>query len=156
MIQPRSEAPDFTLSDQHGRPVGLSQFRGRPVVIYFYPKAETPGCTTQACGVRDRRADYERAGAVVLGVSRDSVEELKAFDEHHGLGFTLLSDPDHEVTEAYGAWVERSMYGKSFMGVQRSTVIVDPDGRVAQVIAKASPKTHDDVVLGALAELAAA
>jgi thioredoxin-dependent peroxiredoxin len=155
MLEPGDTAPDFTLPDQHGAPVTLSELRGRPVVLYFYPKADTPGCTVQACGVRDRQADYESAGAAVLGVSKDAVEDVLAFDEKHGLGFPLLSDADHAVAEAYGTWVEKQMYGKTHMGVQRATFVIDGDGRIAHVIPKADPKTHDDAVLGALEDLGA-
>jgi peroxiredoxin Q/BCP len=155
MLEPGDTAPDFTLPDQRGEPVTLSAFQGRPVVLVFYPKAATPGCTTQVCGVRDHRADYATADAVVLGVSRDPVESLAAWDAEHGLGFPLLSDPDHAVTEAYGAWQEKSMYGNTYMGVQRSTVIVGPDGTVAQVIPRVTPKTHDRKVLEALSALRA-
>lgn len=147
-------APDFTLPDQNGDSVTLSELRGQPVVVYFYPRADTPGCTTQACGIRDHRADYQRAGARVLGISPDSVADVAKFAGKHSLDFTLLADADHAVAEEYGTWVEKSMYGKKYWGVQRSTFIVDAEGRIAHVIEKASPKTHDDVVLGALAELA--
>ncbi|MBX5468769.1 MAG: thioredoxin-dependent thiol peroxidase [Thermoleophilaceae bacterium] len=146
-------APEFELRDQHGEPVRLSDFRGRTVVLYFYPKADTPGCTTQACGIRDRTAEYEAAGAVVLGVSPDSVEDIRRFADKHSLGFTLLADPDHSVAEAYGVWGEKSMYGRKYMGVTRSTFIIDGDGRIARVFPKVSPKAHDDLVLGALADL---
>jgi peroxiredoxin Q/BCP len=155
MIQEGQQAPDFTLLDQHGEEVTLSHLRGRPVVLYFYPKADTPGCTTQACGIRDHRLDYERLGASVLGVSPDPVERVRKFEEKHSLGFTLLADAAHEVAEAYGVWGEKSMYGKTYMGVQRSTFIIAPDGTVARVFPKVQPKTHDDVVLEALEELAA-
>jgi peroxiredoxin Q/BCP len=148
-------APDFTLLDQNGEKVTLSELRGQPVVLYFYPRADTPGCTTQACGVRDHRADYEAAGARVLGVSPDSVDAISAFADKHGLDFTLLADPEHEVADAYAAWGEKKSYGKSYMGVRRSTVIIGPDGRIARVFPKVSPKTHDEVVLGALEELQA-
>jgi peroxiredoxin Q/BCP len=147
-------APDFTLRDQDGNPVTLSDLRGRTVVVYFYPRADTPGCTAQACGVRDHRADYERAGARVLGISPDTVDAIARFDAKHGLGFTLLADADHSVAEAYGTWVEKRNYGKTYWGVQRATFIVDPDGKIAHVIPKASPKTHDDEVLAALSALA--
>ncbi len=150
MIEPGDRAPNFTLPDQEGNKVKLSGLRGQTVVLYFYPKADTPGCTTQAQGVRDRAAEYDAAGAVVLGVSRDPVERLAAFDDKHSLGFTLLSDADHAVAEAYGVWVEKSMYGRKFMGTQRSTFVIDPKGKVTHVFAKVSPKTHDDVVLAAL------
>ena len=151
MISPGDQAPDFTLSDQHGSEVSLSGLRGRKVVLYFYPKADTPGCTTQACGVRDRRADYEARNAVVLGVSKDPVEQIAKFDSSYGLGFPLLSDADHAVAEAYGVWVEKSMYGRKFMGMQRATFVIDEAGVVTHVFPKVSPKTHDEQVLAALA-----
>ena len=151
MIEPGDRAPNFTLPDQEGNKVKLSGLRGQKVVLYFYPKADTPGCTTQASGVRDHAADYAAAGAVVLGVSRDPVERLAAFDDKHSLGFTLLSDADHAVAEAYGVWVEKSMYGRKFMGTQRSTFVIDPKGKVTHVFSKVSPKTHDEQVLAALA-----
>lgn len=155
MIEPGAAAPPFTLPDQDGRSVSLADLRGRPVVLFFYPKAGTPGCTAQACGVRDHAREYEEVGAVVLGISRDPVDKLAAFAAEHHLEFPLLCDADHAVTEAYGAWVERSMYGRRFMGVERSTVIVDADGKVAHVFPRVSAKTHDERVLAALAELAA-
>jgi thioredoxin-dependent peroxiredoxin len=151
MIEPGDKAPNFTLPDQDGNRVKLSGLRGKKVVLYFYPKAETPGCTTQASGVRDHAADYAAAGAVVLGVSRDPVARLAAFDDKHSLGFTLLSDADHAVAEAYGVWVEKSMYGRKFMGTQRSTFVIDPKGKVTHVFPKVSPKAHDEQVLAALA-----
>jgi peroxiredoxin Q/BCP len=156
MIETGQEAPDFELPDHDGNPVRLSALRGGPVVLYFYPKADTPGCTTQACGIRDHRADYEAAGARVLGVSPDPVSKVKQFHDKRDLNFTLLADEDHAVAEQYGVWGEKSLYGKKYMGVSRATFIIDPDGRVAHVIPKASPKTHDEVVLKALGELAAA
>ena len=149
-------APDFELADQDGAPVQLSERAGRWVVLYFYPRADTPGCTAQACGIRDHEADYRDAGAEVIGVSPDQPKALRRFADKNALGFTLVGDPDHAVSEAYGVWVEKSMYGKTSMGVQRATFVIDPDGRIAHVIPKASPKTHDDEVLGALRELSAA
>ena len=134
----------------------LSELRGQPVVLYFYPKADTPGCTTQACGIRDHRAEYERAGARVVGVSPDTATAQRKFANKHNLDFTLLADENHEVAELYGVWGEKKMYGKTYMGVQRATFIIDPEGKIAHVIPKASPKTHDDEVLGAVAELAQA
>lgn len=116
---------------------------------------DTPGCTAQACGIRDRRADYEAAGAVVLGVSPDEPAALREFADKHDLPFTLLADPDHSVAEAYGTWVEKSMYGKRFMGIQRATFIIGPDGQIARAFPKVSPKTHDDLILSALDELGA-
>ena len=151
MIEPGDKAPNFTLPDQDGNRVKLSGLRGKKVVLYFYPKAETPGCTTQASGVRDHAADYAAAGAVVLGVSRDPVERIAKFDDKHSLGFPLLSDADHAVAEAYGVWVEKSMYGRKFMGTQRTTFVIDPKGKVTHVFPKVSPKAHDEQVLAALA-----
>ena len=156
MLAEGDPAPDFTLPDQDGSDLSLSDLRGRTVVLYFYPRADTPGCTTQACGVRDHGADYEGAGARVVGISPDPVSAVKRFAERHGLDFTLLADEDHAVAEAYGTWARKRMYGKTYWGVQRATFIVDPDGRIARVFPKVSPRTHDDVVLGALAELQAA
>ena len=153
MVAEGDTAPDFTLPDQDGNPVTLSDLRGQPVVLYFYPKADTPGCTSQACGIRDHRADYERAGARVLGVSPDPVAAIRKFADKYTLDFELLADEDHEVADLYGVWGEKKMYGKTYMGVQRATFIIDPEGKVAHVIPKASPKTHDDVVLEALGEL---
>jgi peroxiredoxin Q/BCP len=149
-------APNFTLPDQNGEKVKLSDLKGETIVLYFYPRADTPGCTTQACGVRDRGADYEKAGARVIGISPDEVGAIDKFAGKFDLDFTLLADADHAVAEKYGAWVEKSMYGKKYMGVQRATFIVGPDGKIAKVFPKVSPKTHDDVVLRALGELAAA
>ena len=122
----------------------------------FYPKADTPGCTTQACGIRDHRADYDAVGATVLGVSPDPVKAVKKFHDKQGLGFTLLADSAHAVAEQYGVWVEKSMYGRTYMGNARATFLIDEEGVVRHVIPKASPKTHDDEVLAALGTLAAA
>jgi peroxiredoxin Q/BCP len=155
MVQAGDKAPDFELPDQNGDPVKLSSLKGQPVVLYFYPRADTPGCTTQACGVRDRSGDYEAAGARVIGVSPDEVAAVKKFADKFELGFTLLADADHAVAEKYGTWVEKSMYGKKYMGVQRATFIIAPDSKIARAFPKVSPKTHDDVVLKALGELAA-
>jgi thioredoxin-dependent peroxiredoxin len=162
MIEAGEQAPDFTLPDQDGERVTLSELRGKPVVLYFFPKADTPGCTTQACGIRDHRAEYERAGAKVVGVSPDAIAAQKKFAEKYSLDFTLLADEDHSVAELYGVWGEKKMYGEgearpvSRWGVQRATFIIDPEGTVAHVIPKASPKTHDDDVLEALGQLAQA
>jgi thioredoxin-dependent peroxiredoxin len=156
VIAEGQHAPHFTLPDQDGNPVTLSDLLGGTVVLYFYPKADTPGCTTQACGIRDRRSDYSAAGAVVLGVSPDTVEDVKRFHDKYSLDFTLLADADHAVADLYGVWVKKKMYGKEFWGVQRATFLIDEDGNVAREFPKVSPKTHDDVVLAALAELAAA
>jgi peroxiredoxin Q/BCP len=144
------KAPSFTLPDQNGEKVKLSDFKGETVVLYFYPRAATPGCTTQACGVRDRGAEYKAAGARVVGVSPDEVTAIDKFAGKYDLDFTLLADADHAVAEKYGAWVEKSMYGKKYMGVQRATFIVGRDGKIAKVFPKVSPKQHDDLVLAAL------
>jgi len=156
MLEAGDRAPAFTLPDQNGEKVKLSDLKGETVVLYFYPRADTPGCTTQACGVRDRRADYKKAGARVIGVSPDTVEAVKKFADKFDLDFTLLADADHAVAEKYGTWVEKSMYGKKYMGVQRATFIIDAKGKIARAFPKVSPKTHDDTVLKALAELATA
>lgn len=152
MIEQGDEAPDFELPDQDGRIVKLSDFRGQSIVVYFYPKASTPGCTTQACGVRDHRADYEQANAVVLGVSPDPVAKVKKFHEKEELNFALLADEGHHVADAYGVWAEKSMYGKTYFGNERTTFVIDPDGRVAQVLRKVKPAEHDGLVLAALVD----
>jgi peroxiredoxin Q/BCP len=146
------KAPAFTLPDQNGEKVRLSDLRGETVVLYFYPKADTSGCTTQACGVRDRRADYDAAGARVIGISPDEVKDIEKFAGKYDLDFTLLADADHAVAEKYGTWVEKSMYGRKYMGVQRATFVIDPKGKIAKVFPKVSPKKHDELVLKALAE----
>src|ERR1700760_1603989 len=155
MLEPGDKAPAFTLPDQSGAKVKLSDFKGQTVVLYFYPRADTPGCTTQACGVRARGAEYREAGPKVIGVSPDEVEAIDRFAGKFDLDFTLLADADHKVAEKYGAWVEKSMYGKKYMGVARATFIIDPKGKIARVFPKVQPKKHDDLVLKALAELAA-
>lgn len=151
MPEAGEKAPDFELPDQDGKTHKLADYAGKNVVLYFYPKALTSGCTVQACGVRDRAADYEAANAVVLGVSPDPQKKLRQFADKEHLNFTLLADEDHSVAEAYDVWVEKSMYGKKYWGVQRSTFIIGPDGVVKHVIPKVKPKTHDDEVLGFLA-----
>jgi peroxiredoxin Q/BCP len=150
MIAPGDQAPAFELPDQNGRAVKLTDFRGTPVVVYFYPKADTSGCTTQACGVRDHRADYAQAGATVLGISPDPVAKVKKFDEKHDFGFPLLADEDHAVAERYGVWVQKSMYGKTYWGNERTTFVIDPDGRIGSVLRKVKPADHDELVLKAL------
>jgi thioredoxin-dependent peroxiredoxin len=156
MIGPGSSAPDFELPDQDGNPVRLSALRGRTIVLYFYPKADTPGCTTQACSIRDRAAEYSAAGVKVIGVSPDPVKKVKKFHDKRDLNFTLLADEDHAVCDLYGVWVQKSMYGKTYMGAQRATFIIDAAGCIVHVIPKASPKTHDDEVLKVLGELRSA
>lgn len=151
MLETGDTAPDFTLPDQDGNPVTLSGLRGRTLVVYFYPRASTPGCTTQACGVRDHLPAYENAGATVLGISPDAVDDVKRFHDKQGLNFALLADEDHAVCEAWGVWAEKSMYGKTYWGAQRATFVVDAQGVIRHVIPKVSPKTHDEQVLAALA-----
>jgi len=156
MIEPGERAPAFTLPDQDGSPVALADYAGKTVVLYFYPKADTPGCTVQARGVRDHLPNYAEAGAVVLGVSPDPVKAVKRFADKHALDFTLLADQDHAVCDAYGVWAEKSMYGRTYWGALRATFVIDPDGVVRHVIPKVSPKTHDDEVLAVLEQLTAA
>ena len=151
MIEEGQTAPDFELPDQDGELVKLSDLRGKPVVVYFYPKADTPGCTTQACGVRDHQADYSQAGATVLGVSPDPVRKVKKFHDKQALNFQLLADEDHAVAELYGVWAEKSMYGKTYFGNERTTFVIDADGRVLEVLRKVKPAQHDELVLSALA-----
>jgi peroxiredoxin Q/BCP len=151
MIEPGQPAPDFELPDQDGNTVILSGLRGKPVVVYFYPKADTPGCTAQACGVRDRNADYRRLGAAVLGVSPDPVAKVKRFHDKQSLNFTLLADEDHAVADRYGVWVQKSMYGRTYFGNERTTFVIAPEGNVAAVLRKVKPAEHDEQVLAMLA-----
>jgi peroxiredoxin Q/BCP len=153
MLSEGDRAPAFTLPDQNGEKVKLSDLKGQTVVLYFYPKADTSGCTTQACGVRDRKADYAAAGARVIGISPDEVKDIDKFTGKYDLDFTLLADADHAVAEKYGTWVEKSMYGRKYMGVARATFIIDPKGKIARVFPKVQPKKHDDLVLKALSEI---
>jgi peroxiredoxin Q/BCP len=155
MPGPGATAPDFELPDQSGDPVRLSDLRGQTVVLYFYPRSDTPGCTTQACGIRDRRAEYDAAGARVIGISPDTVDAQAKFAGKYDLDFTLLADADHAVADAYGTWVEKKNYGKTYWGVQRATFVIDPEGKIAHVIPKASPKTHDDEVLAVVGQATA-
>jgi peroxiredoxin Q/BCP len=143
-------APAFTLPDQHGEPVSLADFKGKNVVLYFYPKADTPGCTTQACGVRDHQADYASHDAVVLGVSPDAPKKIAKFDVKFSLGFPLLGDEDHAVAEAYGVWVKKSMYGREYLGNERTTFVIGPDGVITDILRKVKPAEHDGLVLAAL------
>jgi thioredoxin-dependent peroxiredoxin len=150
MIDEGTQAPDFSLAADDGSTVKLSELRGKPVVLYFYPKDDTPGCTAQACGIRDVYREFQERGAVVLGVSRDDSESHRAFREKYGLPFTLLSDPDHEVSEAYGVWGERKNYGKTYMGINRSTFVIDADGTVTKALYGVKPDGHAERVLDAL------
>ena len=145
------EAPDFELMSDAGEPVKLSSLRGRQVVLYFYPKDDTPGCTTQACGIRDLYEEFQREGAVVLGVSPDSEKSHVKFREKYGLPFALLADPDHAVAERYGVWAEKKYMGRTYWGVERSTFVIDENGDVKKVMHKVKPDTHADDVLAVLA-----
>jgi thioredoxin-dependent peroxiredoxin len=150
-VQEGRPAPEFELTSDSGEEVSLASLRGKPVVLYFYPKDDTPGCTAQACGIRDAWGEFERAGAVVLGVSPDSEASHVKFKEKYRLPFPLLADTDHKVSEEYGVWGEKSIYGKTYMGVVRSTFVIDADGNVAKVMRKVKPDTHADDVLAVLA-----
>jgi len=150
MVEEGKPAPDFELTSDSGEQVKLSEFRGKPVVLYFYPKDDTPGCTTQACGIRDVYGDFRDRGAVVLGVSPDDEASHVKFKEKYSLPFTLLADPGHEVAERYGVWKERNMYGKKSMGIERSTFVIDADGNVAKAMRRVKPETHAADVLAAL------
>jgi peroxiredoxin Q/BCP len=150
MVVQGEPAPDFTLASDTGDAVTLSSLRGKPVVLYFYPKDDTPGCTTQACGIRDAWGEFERSGAVVLGVSPDDVASHVRFKDKYNLPFTLLADPDHAVAEQYGVWVEKTNYGKTYMGVERSTFVIDADGSLTTIMRAVSPDGHAADVLAAL------
>ncbi len=152
-VQEGDKAPDFTLADDQGKKIKLSSLKGQPVVLYFYPADDTPGCTAEACAFRDRKAELAKAGAKVLGVSPDTTESHGKFRDKYELNFPLLADPDHAVAEKYGAWRERNMYGKKFMGIQRSTFLIDSQGKIAKVWKSVKVDGHDEQVLQALAEL---
>jgi peroxiredoxin Q/BCP len=156
MLQEGTIAPDFTLAADGGGEVSLSDYRGKKVVLYFYPKDNTSGCTTEACNFRDDYSEIIAAGAVVLGVSPDTVKSHDGFKLKFSLPFALLSDPDHEVAELYGAWGEKKMYGKVYMGIIRSTFIINEEGVIAKVFPKVKPKNHSQEVLEALAEASGA
>lgn len=143
-------APEFTLADQDGNDVSLSDFRGRRVVLYFYPKDDTSGCTTQACELRDRAETFDARGAVILGVSPDPVASHRRFADKYELPFTLLADVDHAVADAYGVWKEKSMYGRKYWGNERTTFVIDEQGRIAKVLPKVKPAEHVDQVLAAI------
>ncbi|MEW5743575.1 MAG: thioredoxin-dependent thiol peroxidase [Myxococcota bacterium] len=150
MIEEGKKAPAFTLKNQAGKPVKLSDFAGKQVVLYFYPKDDTPGCTKEACDFRDGYAKLKKAGAVVLGVSPDDEKRHTKFREKYALPFDLLADVDHEVAEKYGAWGEKSLYGRKFMGIIRSTFLIGADGKVKKVWPKVKVDGHADDVLAAL------
>jgi thioredoxin-dependent peroxiredoxin len=151
VVEEGMPAPDFELTSDTGETVKLSDLRGRPVVVYFYPKDDTPGCTTQACGIRDAYGEFERAGAVVLGISTDSEKSHVKFRSKYELPFTLLVDTDHAVAELYGVWGEKAFMGKKYLGVTRSTFVIDADGVVKKAMHKVKPATHAADVLAALA-----
>jgi peroxiredoxin Q/BCP len=148
-----SKAPAIKLQDDTGKFVSLSDFKGKPVILYFYPKDSTPGCTTESCDFRDNLNRFAKSGAAVLGLSADSVESHRKFKEKQGLNFPLLSDPDHKALEAYGVWQEKSLYGRKFMGIVRTTFIIDGEGKIAQVFPKVKVAGHVDAVLAALNSL---
>jgi peroxiredoxin Q/BCP len=150
MLKEGTTAPDFTLAADGGGEVTLSDYRGKQVVLYFYPKDDTPGCTTEACNFRDDYTEILAAGAVVLGVSPDSVKSHDKFKGKYDLPFPLLSDPEHKVAEQYGAWGEKKMYGKTYMGIIRSTYVIDRDGKIVKVFPKVRPKNHSQEVLAVL------
>ena len=153
-VEPGRRAPAFTLTADDGSQVRLADLSGRPVVLYFYPKDDTPGCTREACAFRDQQARLKKLGAAVLGVSADRIESHQKFRDNYRLDFPLLADADHQVAEKYGAWREKNMYGKKSMGIQRSTFLIDADGKVAKVWKAVKVDGHDEKVLEALAALA--
>jgi peroxiredoxin Q/BCP len=155
MLEVGDKAPAFTLADQDGKEHSLADYLGKWVLIYFYPKDMTPGCTMQACGVRDAKPDFEKLDAVVLGVSKDSESSHKKFEDKHDLNFTLLSDESTDMIQAYGAWKEKSMFGKKYMGIQRMSYLINPDGEVAKVYEKAKTASHAEDVLKDLEKLRA-
>ena len=152
MLEVGTKAPDFTLPDKNSTPVSLSSFRGRKVVLYFYPKDNTPGCTRQACAFAQSHEAFARKNAVVIGISKDSAASHLKFAEKYALPFVLLSDPDHQVIEAYGAWQEKKLYGKVTMGVVRSTYLIDEQGAIEKVMPKVKPDTNATELLAYLGE----
>jgi peroxiredoxin Q/BCP len=153
MLKAGDKAPQFTLKDAEGNQIKLSDFKGKKVVLYFYPKDLTPGCTIEACAFRDDAAGIKRLGAVVIGVSADDERQHRKFRDKHDLNFPLLADTDHKVSEQYGAWQEKSMYGRKYWGVARITYIIDENGRVAKVFEKVKPNGHSKEVIQSLKEL---
>ena len=153
MIQEKTKAPDFNLLDEDGNSHSLSEYKGTPLILYFYPKDNTPGCTTEACNFRDDYSAYEKAKVTILGVSADSVKSHKKFKEKYQLPFTLLSDPDHTVCEAYGVWAEKQMMGKKYMGILRTTFVINKDGVVEKVFEGVKPSEHSKEVLAVVKNL---
>jgi peroxiredoxin Q/BCP len=151
-LAPGTPAPDFRLDSDDGSTVALGDLRGQRVVLYFYPKDDTSGCTTQACSFRDHTAEFDTTGARVIGVSPDSIASHVKFRDKHGLTFTLLSDPEHAVADAYGVWVEKSMYGRKYMGIERSTFVIGPDGVLEHTLYKVKPAGHAESILELVAD----
>jgi peroxiredoxin Q/BCP len=151
VVKEGDPAPEFSVTTDTGERVSLADFRGKQVVLYFYPKDDTPGCTTQACAIRDAYGEFEKAGAVVLGISPDTEKKHVKFKEKYDLPFTLLADPEHEVAERYGVWGEKKYMGRTYLGVSRTTFLIAPDGTVAKVMHDVNPKAHADDVLALLA-----
>ncbi|MBT5330495.1 MAG: thioredoxin-dependent thiol peroxidase [Porticoccaceae bacterium] len=149
---PGAKAPDFSLEDQNGNQVSLSQFLGKIVVVYFYPKAMTPGCTVQACALRDSKSDLEKAGVVVLGISPDASKRLKKFEERDELNFTLLSDEDHALADQFGVWGLKKFMGREYDGIHRMTFIIDKEGNIAHTMTKVKTKSHHEDVLNWISE----
>jgi peroxiredoxin Q/BCP len=152
MVEEGKPAPDFELTSDKGERVKLSDFRGKPVVLYFYPKDDTPGCTKQACGIRDEYGEFQKRDAVVLGVSPDTEESHVKFRDKHQLPFTLLADPEHEVADKYGVWGEKKFAGRTYLGITRSTFVIDAEGNVMQSMRGVKPDTHAEKVLASLPE----
>lgn len=150
MLKEGDKALEFSLKDQNGKMHKLSDYKGKKVIVYFYPKDDTPGCTKEACNFRDNFSDFKKKGAIILGISADDEKSHKKFAEKYSLPFTLLSDPGHEVLEKYGAWTKKSMYGKIFMGIQRITYLIDEKGIVIKVFPKVKPDEHADELLALL------
>lgn len=147
LLQPNNSAPDFTIEDQDGTPVSLSAFKGKKVVLYFYPKDDTPGCTAEACNIRDNYSQFQKNGIVVLGVSVDKPKSHTDFIEKYSLPFTLLADVDHRVCEAYGVWVLKKFMGNEYMGVQRVTYLIDEDKMIYKVYENVKPAQHAEEIL---------
>jgi len=150
MLKEGDKAPSFSLTSDSGKTISLKDFKGKTIVLYFYPKDMTPGCTQEACDFRDQQAKYKKAKTVVLGVSKDSVERHVKFRDKYELNFPLLSDEDGKVCEAYGVWKEKSLYGRKFMGIERTTFIIGPTGKVEKIFAKVKVKGHSEEILEAL------
>ena len=153
MIKEKTKAPDIKLQDQDGKTVSLSQFKGTPIVLYFYPNDDTPGCTKEACSFRDGYSEYEKLGVKILGVSPNSVESHVKFQAKYDLPFTLLADPDHTASDAYGVWVKKKNFGREYFGVKRTTFLIDREGKVAKVFEGVKPANHSEEVLAALKEI---